>query len=55
MRSTFNHPAFAPYKEQPVINFIESALDLDQQGMASNPLTVLFDDPKKFGKQKNKA
>ena len=45
MRSTFNHPAFAKYKEEPVIRFIESALDLDQQGMASNPLTVLFDDP----------
>lgn len=55
MRSTFNHPAFAPYKEQPVINFIESALDLDQQGMASNPLTVLFDDPKSSVNKKSKA
>lgn len=55
MRSTFNHPAFAPYKEQPVINFIESALDLDQQGMATNPLTVLFDDPKSSINKKNKA
>ena len=55
MRSTFNHPAFVPYKEEPVIKFIESALDLDQQGMASNPLTVLFDDPKSSDKQKEQS
>ncbi len=55
MRSTFNHPAFAKYKEEPVIKFIESALDLDQQGMATNPLTVLFDDPKSSVNKKNKA
>lgn len=55
MRTTFNHPAFAKYKEQPVIEFIESALELDQQGMASNPLTVLFDDPESSVNKKNKA
>jgi len=55
MRSTFNHPAFAKYKEQPVIEFIESALELDQQGMASNPLTVLFDDSESSVNKKNKA
>lgn len=55
MRSTFNYPAFAKYKEEPVIKFIESALDLDQQGMASNPLTVLFDDPKSSVNKKSKA
>ena len=55
MRSTFNHPAFAKYKERPVIEFIESALELDQQGMASNPLTVLFDDSESSVNKKNKA